>query len=149
MHSYILVISLHRCKWWFEEDAHHRAAGSTSISSRPTTELLPTLQNSWKITYSEPSTETPNPLMMLGEIKASGVLFQLERDSPSCRSWWFGRALPKRCTPSPFPHPFYHPKNTRVAVTLNVILLSKARHKTRCQYLKGAVRGCFWRLSCD
>lgn len=25
---------------------------------------------------------------------------------PSCRSWWTERALPKRCTPSPLPHPF-------------------------------------------
>lgn len=30
------MIIVHKCKWWFEEDAHHRAAGFTSISSRPT-----------------------------------------------------------------------------------------------------------------
>lgn len=61
------MISVQRCKLWFEEDAHHRAAGFTSISNRPTTELLPTLQNSWKITYSEPFyRQTPNPHMMLG-----------------------------------------------------------------------------------
>lgn len=27
---------------------------------------------------------------------------------PSCRSWWAGRALPRRCIPSLYPHPFFH-----------------------------------------
>lgn len=26
---------------------------------------------------------------------------------PSCRSWWAGRALPRRCILSLFPHPFF------------------------------------------
>lgn len=69
------MIIVHKCKWWFEEDAHHRAAGFTSISSRPTTELLPTLQNSWKITYSEPfCRQTPNPHMMLGWNQSIGFV---------------------------------------------------------------------------
>lgn len=70
--------SLHRCKWRFEGDAHHRAVGFTSISSRPTTELLPTLQNSWKITYSEPFyRQTPNPPMMLGGNQSIGCVISM------------------------------------------------------------------------
>lgn len=70
--------SLHRCKWRFEGDAHHRAVGFTSISSRPTTELLPTLQNSWKITYSEPFyRQTPNPPMMLGGNQSIGCVISI------------------------------------------------------------------------
>lgn len=71
-------ISLHGCKWRFEGDTHHRAPGFTSISSRPTTELLPTLQNSWKITYSEPFyRQTTNPPMMLGGNQSIGCVISI------------------------------------------------------------------------
>lgn len=48
-------------------DLKRRLDSHLSAAGQPTTELLPTLQNSWKITYSGPlCRQTPNPPMMMG-----------------------------------------------------------------------------------
>lgn len=53
---------------------------------------------------------------------------------PSCRSWWAGRALPRRCIPSRYPHPFFQKtftsKKNKLKLPAEVFFLNPPKVKS-------------------